>query len=121
MQTLTERLTSTAEGMKLWQQERAIFETTERICELMQWHGVTKSEMAKRLGVSKGYITQLLDGTSNMTIRTISDVYLALGREFHPSDSPLVSHHEIPPAVIRLNDLWEDSWNGQLHFQRNAS
>jgi antitoxin component HigA of HigAB toxin-antitoxin module len=81
--TLTERLTATAEGMRLYQQERAILETTELLCQLMEQQGVTRAELAKRLGKSKGYITQLLDGRTNMTLRTISDVLTALDRALH--------------------------------------
>jgi transcriptional regulator with XRE-family HTH domain len=101
MATLSEQITSTEAGEKVWHQERAIFETTERICELMDQHQVTRTELASRLGTSKGYITQLLDGTANMTIRTLSDVYLALGRAYHSTDGPL-SVSNVPPMVFRI-------------------
>ncbi len=87
--TLSERITRTKAGMKKWQQERAIFETTERICDLMEEQGVTRSRLARRLGRTKGYISQLLDGQRNMTIRTLSDVFLALDRAVHIHDSPI--------------------------------
>jgi transcriptional regulator with XRE-family HTH domain len=110
MPTLTERLTSTPAGMKLWQQERCIFETTERLCELMELHKVSRSELAKRLGTSKGYVTQLLDGSTNMTLRTLSDVYLALGYEFHPADSPIESHYETEPVIVPFPEAWQQKW-----------
>lgn len=50
---------------------------------------ITRAELARRLGTSKGYVTQLLDGTANMTLRTVSDVFVALGREFHPGETPI--------------------------------
>jgi transcriptional regulator with XRE-family HTH domain len=53
--------------------------------------GVTRSELAARLGKTKGYITQLLDGSANMTIRTIADVFLVLGHEFVPTIRPASS------------------------------
>lgn len=113
MSTLTARLTSTPAGMKLWQQERCIFEATERLCELMELHRVSRSELAKRLGKSKGYVTQLLDGSANMTLRTLSDVYLALGYEFHPADSPVGSHHESRPFIVAFREPWAQSWPTQ--------
>lgn len=88
--TLFERLTETPEGMRLFQQERAIFELTELVCELMAEQRVSRSVLASRLGKSKGYITQLLDGRTNMTVRTASDVLHALGRAIHFQDGPLV-------------------------------
>lgn len=87
--TLGERITESHEGMRAWQQERVIFEITERICELMEQQNISRKELADRLGKTKGYISQLLDGQTNMTLRTISDVYLALDRAFRPGDEPV--------------------------------
>ena len=95
-ETLRERLTSTPDGMRLWHRERSIFETTERLCELMKEQQVSRSELARRLGTTPGYVSQLLDGTTNMTISKASDVFLALGREFHPSDTAIGGMKELP-------------------------
>jgi transcriptional regulator with XRE-family HTH domain len=90
-------------------------EVTERICELMSADNVSRSELADRLGVkSRGYVTQILGG-KNLTLRTVSDIYLALNRQFHPSDSPLVQEHDeyIGPAVLRFSlesGLVDKSW-----------
>ncbi len=83
---LRERLIKTPEGYRLYQQERAILEATELICKIMDDAGVSRSQLAERLGKSKGYVTQLLDGHANMTIRTLSDVFTALSRTLHLSD-----------------------------------
>lgn len=80
MPTLTEKLTETAEGMRSYQQERAILEVTELVCQLMDEQGVTRRELAKRLGRTKGYIDRLLNGRAGMTVRVISDVFTALDR-----------------------------------------
>jgi AraC-like DNA-binding protein len=80
--SLSERLEK--EDPLLWHQERSILETTDLICNLMERDGVSRSELARRLKKTAGYVTQLLDGTANMTIRTISDVFFVLGYEFHP-------------------------------------
>ncbi|MFH0983411.1 MAG: helix-turn-helix transcriptional regulator [Planctomycetota bacterium] len=88
-QTLTAKLTATAEGMRLYQQERAILEVTELLCQIMDEDDVSRAELARRMGKTKGYVTQLLDGRANMTIRTISDVFCALNRGVHFQDGPL--------------------------------
>lgn len=88
-QTFIERLTQTAEGMRYFQQERAIQEVTDLICHVMDEQRVSRAELARRLGKSKGYITQLLDGRTNMTIRTVSEVFGALERAVHFQDGPL--------------------------------
>lgn len=85
--SLSHRITSSPHGMRVWQQERVISDVTERVCELMSQQGVNRSQLADRLGKTKGYVTHLLRGDANLTLRTVSDVYLALGRQFEPSDS----------------------------------
>lgn len=88
-QTLVDRLTSTPEGVREFQRERAILEVTELICALMEKRAVNKSELARRLSTSKGYITQLLDGRTNMTLRTVSDVMWALDSSLHVAAADL--------------------------------
>jgi len=87
--SLMKRLTATPEGMRLYQQERAIQEVTDLICLLMAEQDVSRAELARRIGKTKGYVTQLLDGRTNMTIRTISDVCLALDHAVHFQDGSL--------------------------------
>jgi len=77
-----ERLESTPEGKRLMQQERLILEVTEFIIGLMQEQNVTRMELAKRLGRTKGWISRLLAGEANFTLRTLADVFGALGH--HP-------------------------------------
>lgn len=109
-ETLTEKLTKTPEGMRLYQQERAILEVTELVCELMEEQDVSRSELAERLGKTKGYITQLLDGRTNMTVRTISDVFTALDRAVHFQEGP-VSATVSPAPMISL--MAETCWGNE--------
>src|SRR5437588_12201455 len=84
--TATQKLTRNREGMRVFQQERLILDATERICELMHEQDVSRTELALRLGKSKGYVSQMLDGTRNMTLRSVADFFLALGRAAHLRD-----------------------------------
>ncbi len=104
-ETLTERLTKTPEGMRLYQQERAIQELTDLVCELMEEQDVSRSELAKRLGRTKGYITQLLDGRANMTVRTISDVFTALDRAVHFQEGPLRATVTPAPTITLVRGI----------------
>jgi transcriptional regulator with XRE-family HTH domain len=79
--TLIDRLQGTGEGRRLLQQERTILDLTELICAVMEEQKVSRSDLARLLGKTKGYVTQLLDGRTNMTLRTMSDVFAVLGRE----------------------------------------
>lgn len=96
-QTMVETLTATPEGMELFQQERTILEVTELICSLMLERKVSKAELAARLGRSRAFVTQLLDSRANMTLRTLSDVFGALGSSLHFSASDL-SVNTVSPA-----------------------
>ena len=87
--SLKAEITKTREGKFIWHQERTIIETTELLCELLAAAHVTRAQLAEKLGKSKGLVSQLLDGSANMTLRTISDVCLALGYQFHPSVSAI--------------------------------
>lgn len=66
-------------GMRLEKQEQLLFDATELISRAMVQQNVSKSELAKRIGKSKAYVTQVLGGQTNMTLRTLSDLADALG------------------------------------------
>ncbi len=44
--------------------------------------GLTRSAIAELLGVNKAVVTRALNGTSNITLKTITDLAWALDREF---------------------------------------
>ena len=56
-----------------------LFRVTEDILIAMEDLGITKSELANKLGISRPRISQLLKGSSNMTIGTLSDIAYELG------------------------------------------
>lgn len=84
-----EEFVESPEDMRLFQQERAITEITELICKVMERQGVTRTKLAELLRTTKGYVTQLLDGEANKTIRTVADVLAVLGMEFQVSAGPI--------------------------------
>lgn len=59
-------------------EEKAILRATEMITQAMEAANVGKSELARRLGVSASEITQRLDGTRNLTIRSFVGMLDAL-------------------------------------------
>jgi len=70
---------SSEENRRLLRQEELILEITESISAVMEAERITQAELARRLGKSKGRVSQLLAGDRNLTLRTISDVCDALG------------------------------------------
>lgn len=71
--------TVSAQTRRLVRQEELILEVTEALAEAMNRQGVTKAELARRLGKSRGFVSQVLAGGRNLTLRTIADVADALG------------------------------------------
>ncbi|MFH1597277.1 MAG: helix-turn-helix transcriptional regulator, partial [Pseudomonadota bacterium] len=60
-------------------QEDLILEVTEKLCELLEKEKISRKELADRLGKSKGFISQLLNGGRNLTLRTVADILHVLG------------------------------------------
>jgi transcriptional regulator with XRE-family HTH domain len=87
--TVVEEYVSDPVQMRLFQQERAIFEVTERLEEAMKEAGVTRAGLAARLGKTKGWVTQMLDGEANKTIRTVADAFAALGLAYRSFYEPI--------------------------------
>lgn len=51
--------------------ESLLIEIGEDIAFLMEQQGLTRSQLAERLGVSRAYVTKILNGNPNLTIKTI--------------------------------------------------
>jgi len=79
--TQFEQLMESPQFRKLYAIEGLVTEAGEFIARLMQEQGVTKAELARRLGKSRAYITQMLSGSANLTVRTLAEVAYALGAE----------------------------------------
>lgn len=63
---------------KLVAEELLIAEVTEAIWEAMEDAHTSKTELAQRMGATKGHVSQVLSGSRNMTLRTLADICHAL-------------------------------------------
>ena len=66
------RQTETPEARRRYEEERLILWTTEAVWKAMDDQGLTRAELAERLGTSRANVTQLLSGTRNMTLRSLA-------------------------------------------------
>ena len=62
--------------------EGAILEFTEDMVNRMEEQGISRSELARRIGVSPAYVTKILRGSTNFTLDTMVKVARALDCEF---------------------------------------
>lgn len=111
MASYIDKIRSTPEGAKALRQEKFILEVTELICKLMKQQGVSRTELAERMGKSKGRVSQLLDGEANLTLRTLSDIFSALGHNVivdyeHSSNGRTV---EVLPYRETFRNPWKRS------------
>ena len=64
-------------------------EAAEVIAALMAEQNLTKADLARRLNKSRAWVTQLLSGKTNMTVRTLAEVAHALEAEIKLQALPL--------------------------------
>lgn len=81
---MKERELTTYEEMELedaqgLRQEELILEVTEALARALRNAGLTQSELAARLGKTKGFVSQIMGGGRNLTLRTLADVAGAIG------------------------------------------
>src|SRR5262245_3391892 len=106
--TLVEQYVEDPLHMRRYQQERAIYEVTELIESVMQDKGISRTELAVLLGRNKSWVTQLLDGEANKTIRTVADVFAVLGCEFRSFAATIqISNKRTDRATLAAE--WDDT------------
>ncbi len=83
MSTLNDWIESSPERAREYAQERLIAEVAEEIWTVMEQAGKSKTDIADALKKSKAFVGQVLNGSRNMTLRTLADIAHTLGRQVH--------------------------------------
>ena len=68
-------------------QGRALFDASNLISEAMYRKNISQNEMAKRIGVSRGYASRLLSGTENVSLKNLARILHLLGEDLVLSTS----------------------------------
>ena len=89
---------SSTENRRLLRTEELILEVTEALIAAMAQQKLTKSQLAARLGKSPAFVTQILNGGRNLTLRTLAEVADALRAEIHVAVVPVKARNLNPPA-----------------------
>lgn len=85
-----------------YERERLIAWTLDAVSEQMQEAGITKAEVARRLETSRANVTQVLAGSRNATLGTISDFAWACGMRAIVKFEPLRSGAFISQPVTQV-------------------
>lgn len=94
---------------------------TMKTMQAMDKQSVTQSILAKRMGCSQQYVSNLLKGSSNMTLETISRIETALNIDLiGPALSVLVDGYDSAESSSRtcyLNDVEQPAL---AHFEEHT-
>lgn len=92
--------------------EELIYNVTEDLLVVLEKLGVSKVALARHLGKSRSYVTQLLSGSRNMTLGTLADICFTLGispkisfRRDTSNHSDLTCHADWQDVPIQQNQL----------------
>jgi transcriptional regulator with XRE-family HTH domain len=77
--TFFEKFLSDKRHQRVYHEEGLITEVAELIYKLMQSENIKNKELAEKLKVSDSQISQWLDGSANMQLRTVADIFFELG------------------------------------------
>lgn len=88
-------------------QDQLIFNVTEDILLTMEDLEISKSELARRVNKSKSFISQVLNGNANMTLRTLASICFELGTNVDVRIGNGVSVRHLAPMVDEELESWE--------------
>lgn len=92
------------EGRRLYKQEELLTRIAVQLDRMLEEAGVSRTELASRLNVTKGSVSQALAGNRNLTLRKLSDLFFALGYSVAVLPAPLEADtHSILDATLKLH------------------
>jgi transcriptional regulator with XRE-family HTH domain len=84
------------EAQLAYEEELLTGAVTDSLNALIHSLGLTQRELARRLGVSEGRVSQVLAGTENVTLATLASFGWALGVRFELIPTELESRNGSP-------------------------
>lgn len=65
----------------------------------LEKEGISQSDFAKKLGVSKGYVSQVLNGNFNFTLAKLIELSLAIGKYPQFNLLPIDKEEEVGKSI----------------------
>lgn len=103
---------------QLVEEERLILAATELVEEYLAKEGISRSELAARLGKSKGHVSQLLSGQRNLTLRTLAELMFHLGARVRVDGAP---RNEVQSAKLQARRVAVYRYRGHVWYYRDAA
>jgi transcriptional regulator with XRE-family HTH domain len=101
-------------------EERLIFGATELVCQALEDRGVNRKQLAERLGVSAGEITQRLNGNRNLTLRTVADMFDALAYDVQLKLTDRCVRWSRVPGMTAVTEARQSPWDGTTRYTRTG-
>jgi transcriptional regulator with XRE-family HTH domain len=103
-----ERFVSNRKNRRLLQQERLLLDVSEKLSDALSRMRIRQTELAELLDKSKGFVSQVLAGNRNLTLRTLADVASALDCRVNVSVEPIcglwVRSQDAPYKEFEVHD-----------------
>jgi transcriptional regulator with XRE-family HTH domain len=113
-----------SERRRIQAEENVVLDVQFAIVDLLNELGMSKGELASKLGVSKARVSQLLAAGANPTLKQLARVFDALGRRLEVRPASLDEFHvaksqweDISSAPSIVPDL---PWSQVRHFWRSS-
>lgn len=107
--TIFDVLFSTKENEKLYYEAGILVEVCEKLHELMAQKGFRNVDIAKKLGVSTSQVSQWLDGSANMQLKTVANILFAMGMKFNTFEAESIVN-EMAITAQTLKDASKSKW-----------
>lgn len=104
-----------------YERELLYGEAIETVAALLESHGITQREFARRLDRSEARVSRLLNGGENVTLKTIADVGYALGFRFALVPIPFGDRTDTPAAEDPDPPPWVEKQRCRLCSASRAS
>lgn len=68
-------------SLRTYAEERAILSVMRDLSEAIESSGLSRAELAELLGTSRSFVSQLLNGSANVTLKTVGSLMWATGQQ----------------------------------------
>jgi transcriptional regulator with XRE-family HTH domain len=98
--SIPENLRSKHEEIKA--QTWALLEFSDIIADIMHDASLSQTELAKKLDVSRGYVSRLLSGSENISIKNAARILFFLGKKLVFSTENILPLHEADSNIYEF-------------------
>lgn len=87
-------------SLRTYAEERAIMTLTRQVLDAVEEAGLTRAEIASLLGTSRSFVSQVLNGSANMTLKTLGALLWATGRQVDGLESNQLGYRPVHQGQV---------------------